>query len=503
MNNIPKKIVILGGGTAGWMTANLIQKKWQSLGVEVTLIESTVEGTVGVGEGTTPFIQSFFDSIDISESQWMPAANATYKCGISFPDWSTKEGYRSYFHPFYSFVDSDQVEHFFNNANFRREGMDTHAHPDDYFVTSALARMRKAPISQTQNGKRLDYGYHFDAELLGRFLKQVAIQRGVNHIDDKVIEVACHTSGEIAKLKLTSGQMVEGDFFIDCSGFKGLLIQQTLGEKLTDYSGYLFNNRAVAIQTPLSQDSLLLSETVSQALTAGWVWKIPLANRYGNGYVYSSEHLSAEQAEVELRQHLGVASDGAKALHLAWQVGRINQHWKANCVAIGLSQGFLEPLEAPMLNVIQQTLEQFVKYFEAGEFTNKHQTVFNNEINHLIDGTRDYLQAHYLLNSRDDTEYWRACRQNKQLSPSLGNIINGWLTGGSFDAVLRDNIQTQAYFKTSWYCILAGMGHFPDISKRPSKIAARNHQKAKLACEGEASGYIDHQSLIDKFRSLN
>ncbi|WP_037470716.1 tryptophan halogenase family protein [Shewanella waksmanii] len=503
MKNIPKQIVILGGGTAGWMTANLMHKRWQGLGVEITLIESTVEGTVGVGEGTTPFIQSFFDSIDVSESEWMPEANATYKCGISFPNWSTKTGYDNYFHPFYSHVDTAQVEHFFNNANFRREGMDTHAHPDDYFVTSALARQCRAPISQVSKGQRLDYGYHFDAELLGRYLKRIGTGRGVKHVDDKVVEVVGDNKGNIDRLILAGGEHVYGDFFVDCSGFKGLLIQQTLGEQLKDYSHYLFNNRAVAIQTPLSQQDSLSSETVSQALSAGWAWKIPLANRFGNGYVYSGEHITAEQAETELRAHLGDASKDAKALHLQWKVGRVSNHWKGNCVAIGLSQGFLEPLEAPMLNVIQQTLEQFVKYFETGEFTNQYQTIFNEEVNHLIDGTRDYLQAHYLLNSRVDSPYWRECRDNPVMSTSLKNIINGWISTGSFDAVLRDNLHNQAYFKTSWYCILAGMGHFNPVSKRGSRIAARNHQKAKQACEVEASRYVDHQQHIDSQKAAS
>ena len=496
MNALPNQIVIVGGGTAGWMAANLMAHQWSKLGCNITLVESKNIGTVGVGEGTTPFFQGFFDRLGIPESEWMEAANATYKCGISFPNWITTAKTDSYFHPFYSYIDSPQVPLFFANANLRREGLDVDAHPDDYFVTSKLAAQCRSPIAKEGNHQRLDYGYHFDAGLLGEFLKKKGIERGIVHIDDKVTDVRLDSNGDISSvITVNAGELI-ADLFVDCSGFKGLLIQQALGEKMVSYQSQLFNNSAVAIPTAINGDEDLSSETVSKALSHGWVWHIPLANRYGNGYVYSNKYISAEEAELELRQHLGEKAEGVKALHLSWMPGRITEHWKNNCVAIGLSQGFLEPLEAPMLNIIQRSIENFVELYEKSEFTREYQQEFNADINSLIDGTRDYLQAHYKLNGRDDSQYWKDCRSNISQSKELKSILDGWIGNRNFDQVLRESMHNQVYFKTSWYCILAGMEHFQQACKPAVRAGKRNHQRAKEACLEKASGFIKHRAQL-------
>ncbi|MCL1051247.1 tryptophan 7-halogenase [Shewanella abyssi] len=496
MNTPPNHIVIVGGGTAGWMAANLMSHQWAKLNCTITLIESQAIGTVGVGEGTTPFFQGFFDRLGIQESEWMQAANATYKCGIRFPDWVSNANKTSYFHPFYSHIDSPQVPLFFANANFRREGMEVDAHPDDFFVTAKLADQCRSPIAKSDSLQRLDYGYHFDAGLLGEFLKQKGIQRGVRHIDDKVSDVRLDANGDISSVIAVNAGELTADLFVDCSGFKGLLIQQALGEEMVSYQSQLFNNSAVAIPTAIDCSEALPSETVSKALSNGWVWHIPLANRFGNGYVYSADYLSPEEAEQELRQHLGAKADGVKALHLNWTPGRITHHWKNNCIAIGLSQGFLEPLEAPMLNIIQRSIENFVELYEKSGFTREYQQEFNQDINSLIDGTRDYLQAHYKLNSREDSQYWKDCRSNINQSKELKAILDGWISNTNFDQVLRDNIHNQVYFKTSWYCILAGMDHFEEASKPAVRAAKRNHHRAKEASLAKAEGFVEHKEQL-------
>lgn len=498
MIDTPKHILILGGGNAGWMIANLMAHQWSKQGIKISLIESEVIGTVGVGEGSTPFIQDFFARLGISEAKWMKAANATYKCGISFPDWSTKKGFENYVHPFYSQIDSPHVPLFFDNADFRRAGININAHPDDYFVTSELIAQSRSPISNTGSNNKLDYGYHFDAELLGHFLKGEGIARGVKHIIDKVTKIEKSSEGDILAVDTLNSGRISADFFVDCSGFKGVLIQETLGESLISSDKYLYNDSAVAIQTPTNLSKKLPSDTVSQAIKHGWVWKIPLGNRFGNGYVYSSKYLSSENAEEELREHLGVASRNAKALHLKWKPGRISQHWKRNCLAVGLSQGFLEPLEAPMLNIIQSTCEGFVSCFEKGGFTNKYQKVFNSEINSLIDGTRDYLQAHYKLNSRSDSAYWRDSRNNTEMSKSLKGILEGWEQKGCFNQVLRTHLKSNAYLKTSWYCLLAGMGHFPVPEKEGSIASVDKHKQSKEAVSSQAKSFVDHAKQIEK-----
>lgn len=497
MNNAPKHIVILGGGTAGWMAACLFSHRWGRYATRISLIESKKIGTVGVGEGSTPYLKEFFDTLGIAESTWMPACNATYKCGIRFPDWSNRSGYQSYFHPFYSDQDGAQAKQFFSLCNERRRGQEVHAHPDDFFVSAALSEQCRAPKYKEENAAEPVYAYHFDAELLGRFLRGVALQQGVNHIDDQVERVVQDKRGDIAMLHTQKHGPLRGDFFVDCSGFKGLLIQQTLGEELLSYKNQLFNDSAVAIQTDLSDQNNLSSETQSKALKYGWVWHIPLHNRFGNGYVYSSDYVSEQQAEQELRELLGDKAKGKSALHLHWTPGRIEQHWKKNCVAIGLSQGFLEPLEAPMLFIVQKSIERFIESFEQGGFSQDNQQAFNQEINNMIDGTRDYLQAHYAVNSRDDTAYWQDNRQNPNRSDTLNSILETWTSSANFDQVLHDCMDKLAYLKTSWYCLLAGKAHFHPTALNGIDKKTAVSQQARLKRDKEATRFQPHKDYLD------
>jgi len=241
-----------------------------------------------------------------------------------------------------------------------------------------------------------------------------------------------------------------------------------------------------------------MSETVSKALKYGWVWHIPLSNRIGNGYVYSSDYISEEQAEAELREYLGEGAEGAEALHLHWNPGRLEKHWKNNCVAIGLAQGFLEPLEALMINIIQTSLERFTGLFESGDFTDKNQQEFNDGVNGFIDGILDYLQLHYKLNTRDDTDYWRNARDNPNMSAQLATVLNAWDNNESIDRVLFDNIDQQLYPRTSWYCMLAGMGRFPEPTKGPLRLPARNQQRARESSEEQAQQFYPHAEYLKK-----
>lgn len=498
-----KNILIVGGGTAGWMAANLMAKAWGSKGIKITLIESTKLGTIGVGEGSTPYLRNLFQRLSIPEHEWMPACHATYKCGISFPGWADSPGYESYFHPFYSMIDKDGAPKFFENCTYRRHGKDVYAHPDDFFVTSAIAKACKAPIAQKRLQHNVEYGYHFDAELLGRFLKKKAVSNGVVHLDDKVQDITLSSQGDITYLTTENSGNIYADFFIDCSGFKGLLIQKALGETLISKKSYLKCNSAVAIPTPLDSTKKIPSETVSQALKYGWVWNIPLTKRFGNGYVYCSDYISKEDAENELREHLGITDTNIKALHLNWTPGRIEQHWKKNCLAVGLSQGFLEPLEAPMLYLVQRTIENFIAYFEHTNFTNDLQPRFNREINLLIDGTVDYLQAHYKLNTRNDSKFWQDCRENTNMSASLDAIIKGWDSGDNFEVTMQQQINTQVYQRASWYCILSGMGRYPAITEPTIDIAEENHRKSKINCVKLSENFGDHSKHLFMQKNSN
>ncbi|QDP02152.1 tryptophan halogenase family protein [Thalassotalea sp. PS06] len=473
-------LIVLGGGTAGWMSALLMAKK---LGVHanITLVESPDIPVIGVGEGTTPYIKQFFKQLDIAEQDWMPACQATYKCGIRFPDWSTKNQYQSYFHPFFSPLDKQVGEAFFHNANCRRAGIDVDANPNHYFVTSYLAKQGLSPHCQQPLPFELDYAYHFDAGLLGTFLQSIGTKMGVTHQQCNIIDVERHLNGDIAAIISDQGERLTADYFIDCSGFRGQLIEQTLDVPFYSYASSLKNNAAVAIQVEHQQPSKLPdklpTETRSSALANGWMWNIPLTQRWGNGYVYSRDYLNQEQAERELRTALGI-SDEISARHLSMKVGRRQEHWRNNVFAIGLSQGFVEPLEATALMLVQYTIEHACEAIAGqlgGEVArlNDSKQKFNDTINDMFDGVRDYILVHYLTNSRNDSQYWLDSRNELYVPDAVQHLLEVWQSDADIDKELEHYFQTSMYSRASWYCLLAGMGVFPKVKQRSVQVSAQ------------------------------
>ena len=455
-----RKIVIVGGGTAGWMAAMILANALIKTGIEITLVESPVVGIIGVGEGSTPWLRGFFDSLGIEESEWMPECNATYKCGITFENWSTKPGFESYFHPFASMLDNLTLGMFVHNAEARLNGADVYAHPNRFFISSHLARNHQAPKPNHNFPFDIWYGYHFDAVLLGQYLHKKAVERGVKYKSCHVTDAQLDERGEIASIRTKEGETIDADFFVDCTGFGGFLIQKALATPFISFSNNLFNDSAVAMPTPM--DESIPSETVSVAMKHGWKWIIPLTSRYGNGYVYSSAFCSPDEAERELRESLGLLDSETPARHLKMKIGRVTKHWNKNCLAMGLSQGFIEPLEATALLFIQRTATTFVEFFEAGEMDERAQERFNQKLNDHFEGTRDYIVTHYKTNTRTDTEYWRANAANMNLSDSLKQIYGKWTDGQSIAADVGRQVIGKGYPIFSWYCILAGMGMFPD-----------------------------------------
>jgi len=491
----PTSIVIVGGGTAGWMAASLLQQHWAYC--RISLIESQDIATIGVGEGSTPYMRHFFKQLAIPESEWMPACSASYKCGISFPNWSTKEGFESYFHPFYSNFDLKTGEAFFHNVGLRRRGSDVPAHPDDFWLASELARTQRAPITRDKMPFEPDYAYHFDSGLLGDFLKRRAIDRGIVHIVDTVEHIEQRSDGGIKALMTQSGGKLSAELFLDCSGFAALLINKTLKTPFQSYQHSLFNDRAVAIASPLDNSQAMPSETVSAALSCGWAWKIPLTTRYGNGYVYSSKYLTEEQAEQELRGHIGAGAQGMEARHLKMRVGRSEQHWVKNTLAVGLSQGFIEPLEATALMLVQYTVERFIKDYAGPDTPAQVLSEFNGAINNNFDGIRDYIIAHYKLNSRSDSAYWIDNRNNPIHSERLQTIFDSWDKGEDFEATLSQYKGEISYLRPSWYCILAGMGRFPSALRPPSaSTQVAPADQARRYCQNTAERFHDHRAYL-------
>lgn len=448
----PNSVLIVGGGTAGWMTACLMATYWPNSAI--TLVESDKIGTIGVGEGSTPYLKHFFRQIGLAEEDWMPASDATYKVGIQFNHWTNSDEFTGYFHPFFTPFDLEPGKTFFSEANKRRKGLDANVHPENYFLAAELVKQKKTPDSVCLPGD-MDYAFHFDAGKLGELLKSHAVRLGVTHFIDDVENVTADAENVSFVTCRKHGRMI-ADLYIDCSGFRGLIAKQAQQRAFLSYSDTLFNDAAVAIAT--ERDSDVLPQTESNALSNGWMWRIPLTSRVGNGYVYSSSYCSEAEAEQELREALGI-DDSIPARHLKMQVGRLEQHWQGNCVAIGLSQGFIEPLEATALMLVQYAIQQLIDKYDD-HASDSDRANYNRELNRMFDGIRDYIAAHYYLNTRSDTPYWRDCREKITLPPVLKSLVESWDGQEEFDDELKAQREKLVYLTPSWYCILAGMGRF-------------------------------------------
>lgn len=496
--NRPGHVVILGGGTAGWMAAMLFNQRWGGAGTRVTLIESKEIGIIGVGEGSTPQLKHFFDIMGLAEAEWMPRCNATYKTGIEFVGWSDKPGYERYFHPFPTALDGHTVPQFFHHALLRRNGRDVPAHPDLWFVPTALAHGRKAPLPPPNFPFDTSYGYHFDSYLVGDYLREVATGFGVERIEATIADVEL-VGGDIAALVANDGRRIAGDFFVDASGFRAALIEGALGEPHISFAENLFNDSAVVMPTPVPAEGPEVA-TRATALSAGWAWHIPLTNRSGNGYVYSSRYITAEQAEAELRAHLGVGPE-VEARHLKMRVGRVERSWVRNCLAIGLAQGFIEPLEATALHIVMATVEGFLDRVDEGGMTEKVRAQFNDRIAWRYEGIRDYIVCHYRAAQRRDTQYWRDATSHDRLSDELKAIFTAWFTGQDVAAEVRRLNIEGCYSPISWHCLLAGYGNFPDPAKlKPAEPHLKTADMAEMArfIAGCAANYPLHTDALAK-----
>ncbi|WP_300973841.1 tryptophan halogenase family protein [Sphingomonas sp. LHG3406-1] len=465
----PQSVIILGGGTAGWMAANILQKRWGGSGTVVTLIESKDIGIIGVGEGSTPQLKAFFDELGIAEDEWMPRCNATYKAGIEFVGWSDRPGHERYFHPFATSVDPFTEQTFFQAATLRRKGADVPAHPDPFFLATRIAREGRAPLAPANFPFEVGYGYHFDAYLVGATLREFAVARGVKHETATIANVTMTEAGDIGALVADDGRSFSAELYLDASGFRASLIEGALKEPHRGFGDNLFNDRAVVAPTPLPASGAQ-AMTRATAASAGWIWHIPLTNRAGNGYVYSSRYIDPDDAAAELRRHCGLDED-AEVRHLAMRCGRVERSWVRNCLAIGLAQGFLEPLEATALHIVLATVQGFTDAYERDD-----RDGFNRSIARRYEGIRDYIVCHYRTALRRDTPYWRDAAAHDRLSDSLKGIMTAWFTGADIEEEVHRQEIAAYYAPMSWNVMLAGYGNFPPrlspVAHGPVDLAA-------------------------------
>ena len=441
------------------MAACLLRSSLSQEEFDVDLIEDPNQPSIGVGEGSTPLLRGFFEQLNIPESVWMKACDATFKLGIKFEGWSDRHGRTSYRHPFFSLSDEFTKRAFKANVLRRLIGLNVETSPEQFFLSSRLSADNKSPWPKKNFPFSAGYGYHFDSVKLGLFLRNHAVGIGVKHHLGSVSGASIGEDGLIESIQTVDQKTFVSDFFVDCTGFKGMLLQESLGVKFNSFDSNLFNDSAVVVQVPkaMSNDT----ETISTAMKNGWRWKIPLNSRYGYGYVYSSKFSSDSQARDELAASLDQKLGDESFRFLKMKVGQVDQTWKANCLSVGLSQGFIEPLEATALHLTQYTLEQFLKYFKNGDFAEPDLIDFNENIQRSFESVRDYIVAHYKLNNRDDSEYWIKNRETTPMSESLREILASWHSNRQLIEVANDGGQFNEF---SWLTILSGYSVFPKLN---------------------------------------
>lgn len=398
MEQVIKKVVIAGGGTAGWIAAAALSQHLGRL-LDITLIESDQIGTVGVGEATIPTHKAFHRLLRIDEQEFMRATRATFKLGIAFEDWG-QIGDR-YFHSFGQIGKSTWMgdfQHMWQYAN--EKGLCGAL--DDYCFELQAAELGRFGLSDKLH---INYAYHLDSNLYAKYLRNYSEKRGVQRIEGKIRHVTVQPSnGFIDKLELESGATIEGDLFIDCTGFKGLLINETLNVDYEDWSDKLPMNSALAVQTSTAKD--ILPYTRSMAHSAGWQWRIPLQHRTGNGVVYCSDYLSDDEAYARLIKGIeGELINDPKPIR--FQTGKRKQTWAKNCIALGLSSGFLEPLESTSIHLVQIGITRLIKLFPFNGIDTALQKHYNNLTNTELESIRDFLILHYKLNQRTDSDFWQ------------------------------------------------------------------------------------------------
>jgi tryptophan 7-halogenase len=444
--------VIVGGGSAGWMTAAALVHAVKDAH-QVTLIESEEIGTVGVGEATIPPIQFFNKVIGVNERDFIQATQATFKLGIDFHNWGSA-GHR-YFHQFGEFGANIKGVSF--HQLWLRLAGNGHPYPlSDYSPAAvAAARMRFLPpvANLPPDMPQLAYAYHFDAGLYARFLRKYSEERGVTRIEGKIVDVARREDGLIDSVRLENGQTVKGDFWLDCSGFQGLLIEKTLRSGFEDWSHWLPCDRAWAVPCE-KNDANFFPYTRSTAHTAGWQWRIPLQHRTGNGHVFCSGYISDDEAAATLMNNL----DGqalAEPRLLRFRTGRRKKFWNKNCVALGLAGGFMEPLESTSLHLVQAAAFRFLSLMPT---STGHDQSTEDEFNRLCiaeyEQIRDFIILHYVAQDRSEP-FWRDCR-SVPMPDSLAHRIELFRARGK---VAR--FDGQLFSDTSWIAVMLGQKVMP------------------------------------------
>jgi tryptophan halogenase len=492
-----QKLVIVGGGTAGWMAAAALRRHFQGGPLDITLVESAEIGAIGVGEATIPTIRGFYRSLGLSDLEVMRATQATCKLGIRFNGW-LREG-ESFIHPFGHFgqdLNGVPFHHYWRKLADGGESTDI----ADYSLGASLAKAGKfmpPPRDPASTVSVYDWALHFDASLFAQLMRRVAEDNGVRRIDARITKVNLRPdNGFVASLALSNGQTLEGDLFIDCSGFRGLLIEEALGTGYEDWSDLLFCDRAWAVQSEGVGDPMPYTDVTAHA--AGWRWRIPLRHRYGNGYVYASRYISDEDALAELKAAVPDA-----LLHeprrIRFTPGRRKKVWNKNVIALGLASGFLEPLESTSIALIETGIEKIKALFPDRDFAPELADEFNDWSRREMERVRDFIILHYWANRRGDTAFWRDCNAIA-LPDDLKRKIELFVQRGHFV-----RYRWEMFAPTSWMAIYAGFellprGIDPALDGVDAKALGAPLARMRQAVRDAVASAPPHGAFLDQFR---
>jgi tryptophan halogenase len=459
-----KSLVIVGGGSAGWMTAAYLNRLFncEQKNFDITVIESPDIGIIGVGEATVHSVRFFFAAMGLDEQELLRETNGTLKTGILFRNWMKPRGGKmhEYFHPFEQQKLGRGID--ISSAWMVAARNAVERYDEGVSLSAALIREGhgpKGPNSPAYQGV-VPYGYHIDATLLARFLRRKAVEAGVTHVEATITDA--EVEGENIKAVMAGDQRFEGDFFIDCTGFRGLLIDKLKAGNWNSFTDALPCNKAVAIQRELTEGEAPKPYTTATALTNGWAWQIDLTNRQGTGYVYDGNRLSNDEAEAELRAFLGPQSSVLKCTHLNMKVGCREEFWIGNCIATGLAGGFIEPLESTGLHLINLAAGLMGTHLLADTPSQASRDSFNRLMRGFYQDLKQFIVLHYCLTDRDDSDFWRAAPATVKETPWLEAQLEVWRhkicefhdLAGSFSTTFSDE---------NYRYILYGMQHYPKL----------------------------------------
>ncbi len=492
--NAIRKIVIVGGGSAGWIAAAMLSHYFQRGGCAIELVESEEIGTIGVGESTIPPFLQLLASLGIDEQAFIQATQASFKLGIRFEDW--KATGERYHHPFGA-IGGPIGPHEFYQCWLRAKAAGHPSELQDFAPGSIMAQQGKfmlpfkAPRTLIAGAS---YALHVDARLVARYLRDYAEARGVKRTEGIVSDVITHADGRVAKVRMKDGREIEGDLFIDCTGFRSLLIGKTLETPFDDWSDMLLCDRAVVVQT--ENVGAPHPYTLSKAEAGGWRWRIPLQHRAGNGYVFCSRFVSDDEARATLLGQLE-GRPLMEPMFIPFRTGVRQRLWEKNVVAVGLSGGFIEPLESTALHLIYRGVDFLLRFFPDRDFEPALRAEYNRRMVADYEEIRDFIVLHYCTTQRDDTPFWRAVRE-APIPESLKERMALFERSG----VLREGVDDM-FRNPSWQSVMEGMGVRPQryqqlVDTVPYEVISQTLDQSAPMLAAQVAGLPSHGEFLAK-----